>query len=117
TRWPRDWSSDVCSSDLGGQQDFLDVLAGILVFLCLQRVRRADPLHRDAPEISAGARSSANSGGMGMPSRPWPREAPPKQYRADLAPADGTAHQPPRDGRARRLYPPEPGSGEELSRD
>src|SRR5207253_8255069 len=87
------------------------------VFLSLQRVRRADPLHRDAPEISAGARSSANSGGMGMPSRPWPREAPPKQYRADLAPADGTAHQPPSDGRARRLYPPEPGSGEELSRD
>src|SRR5439155_11713293 len=22
TRWPRDWSSDVCASDLGGHDDF-----------------------------------------------------------------------------------------------
>src|SRR5207253_8088262 len=24
TRWPRDWSSDVCSSDLGGVQNTID---------------------------------------------------------------------------------------------
>src|SRR5439155_6987853 len=36
TRWPRDWSSDVCSSDLGGQRPW---------FTCPGCERRCGKLH------------------------------------------------------------------------
>src|SRR5207253_5739866 len=36
TRWPRDWSSDVCSPDLGTGKHFLSIIVGLslLVAAC-----------------------------------------------------------------------------------
>src|SRR5207253_6586897 len=54
TRWPRDWSSDMCSSDLLGQADDGDDGAGV--------VRRQHDTRRFDGDVGAGADCDADVG-------------------------------------------------------
>src|SRR5437870_13290443 len=60
TRWPRDWSSDVCSSDLCDAQATRGIFRGLL-----ERRR----VHGPRPESAGGARSEERR--VGKECRTW----------------------------------------------
>src|SRR5690606_40643611 len=56
TRFSRDWSSDVCSSDLGGDRVEVGAVAGVVVADLRVRADRAFPRIFGAPQLLAGGR-------------------------------------------------------------
>src|SRR5439155_17919972 len=64
TRWPRDWSSDVCSSDLASRQIVLSVSAGWDATNA--RVRRYERASAEAPWVAAGDAVGGSLGRTGL---------------------------------------------------
>src|SRR5215510_1233812 len=50
TRWPRDWSSDVCSSDLGGEQRPDEDVVGEEGVIAGAQHRHEERGHEDQPD-------------------------------------------------------------------
>src|SRR5207253_5117440 len=69
TRWPRDWSSDVCSSDLGAmkvkcKESLFEVVAEIVGFgICRCGRSRSEPAQLDGEHFSAAADKIVNGSG------------------------------------------------------
>src|SRR5215510_2896387 len=63
TRWPRDWSSDVCSSDLAADRDgYLDLVCGPMLAACAAQARWVDAFCERGAFSADEARAVLSSG-------------------------------------------------------